>query len=249
MSERPTAQCPHCQSIFHISNSQIETAAGKVRCGNCLEPFLVDITQPDDKQSDDKDLPLLTIKPGSLADSEWASGIKINPLEEYYDTETKSRKVLATTALLLLLIPVQLLWFNSCDYYRQAALHNWVKWLPAPLSCKAARQIDRSYLGLQHTKVASKQNTIDTLDIDTLLTNRANYKISYPALTLTFFSDRGSTVAQRVFCPLEYLSGEAFGQSEIPPGRDVHLAFSIIDPGLVANRYQLSISESPCLKK
>lgn len=247
MSERLTAQCPHCQSVFHLSNIQLETAGGKVRCGNCLEPFLIDSCPPTNEQAETDELLLLEIEPGSLADTDWASGIIINPLEaQSRRTGAQAGKLVTAAILLLLLIPIQLLWFNSCSFYRHADLHNWVKWLPPPLGCNAAQQIDRSYLSLHHTKVASRLNTTDSLGIDTILSNRGNYSIRYPGLRLAFFSNRGSTVAQRVFCPEHYLSGEAFGQTELPRGSDVHLTFSIIDPGLIANRCQLSILEKPC---
>ncbi|GAB6039766.1 DUF3426 domain-containing protein [Endothiovibrio diazotrophicus] len=33
------AQCPACQTVFNISDAQLEAAAGKVRCGSCQETF------------------------------------------------------------------------------------------------------------------------------------------------------------------------------------------------------------------
>lgn len=248
MSESLTAQCPYCQSTFHLNTDQFQAAGGKVRCGKCFEPFLIDIAETTGKRVETEELLLLDIAPGSLIDSEWASGIKINPLEEQSSASANPANKLLIAGLLLL-IPLQLLWFNSCSYYRQPALHKLIKWLPLSLGCTRARQIDHSYLGLHQTKVASNKNSADTLSIETLLSNRASYDISYPALSLAFFSDRGSTIARRVFCPYEYLAGEAYGQFDMPAGSEVHLAFSIIDPGLIANRYQLSITEMPCHSK
>ncbi|NLW04056.1 MAG: hypothetical protein GX029_02345 [Pseudomonadaceae bacterium] len=33
------AQCPHCQSIFSVSQEEIELALGAVRCGECMKIF------------------------------------------------------------------------------------------------------------------------------------------------------------------------------------------------------------------
>ena len=33
------AQCPNCQTVFNISDAQLQAAAGKVRCGSCQETF------------------------------------------------------------------------------------------------------------------------------------------------------------------------------------------------------------------
>ncbi|WP_257265321.1 DUF3426 domain-containing protein [Endozoicomonas sp. ONNA2] len=35
----PSVTCPHCQTIFRITNTQLKAANGSVRCGSCLRVF------------------------------------------------------------------------------------------------------------------------------------------------------------------------------------------------------------------
>ena len=35
----PSVTCPHCQTIFRITNTQLKAANGSVRCGSCLQVF------------------------------------------------------------------------------------------------------------------------------------------------------------------------------------------------------------------
>lgn len=36
------AECPHCNTVFRVSESQLEQANGQVRCGHCLAIFTAD---------------------------------------------------------------------------------------------------------------------------------------------------------------------------------------------------------------
>lgn len=33
------AQCPHCRTVFVVSDDHLEAAGGRVRCGHCFKPF------------------------------------------------------------------------------------------------------------------------------------------------------------------------------------------------------------------
>ena len=39
MSDSFVTQCPHCQTSFRVSHSQLSMARGVVRCGACLQVF------------------------------------------------------------------------------------------------------------------------------------------------------------------------------------------------------------------
>ena len=39
MSDGHTVNCPHCDTAFLIEEVQLQQAAGRVRCGNCLQVF------------------------------------------------------------------------------------------------------------------------------------------------------------------------------------------------------------------
>ena len=57
------AECPHCQTIFKLTEQQLQIADGMVRCGMCQEVFnaldhglSIDPTNPD-ADTEDEDLP------------------------------------------------------------------------------------------------------------------------------------------------------------------------------------------------
>src|SRR5690606_6920495 len=39
MTDSFVTQCPHCQTSFRVSHTQLSVARGVVRCGNCLQVF------------------------------------------------------------------------------------------------------------------------------------------------------------------------------------------------------------------
>ena len=59
MSETKQTRCPHCSSVFKISDEQLAARGGHVRCGGCLQVFRADqyivtgdiLPQPSDSPS------------------------------------------------------------------------------------------------------------------------------------------------------------------------------------------------------
>lgn len=43
MSEARQTKCPHCASVFRVSNEQLAAKGGNVRCGSCLQVFRADL--------------------------------------------------------------------------------------------------------------------------------------------------------------------------------------------------------------
>lgn len=42
MSETKQTRCPHCTSVFNITDEQLAARGGHVRCGSCLQVFRAD---------------------------------------------------------------------------------------------------------------------------------------------------------------------------------------------------------------
>jgi len=77
------------------------------------------------------------------------------------------------------------------------------------------------------------------LIVDAVILNRAGFEQPFPAIALTFSNLNGDVVAQSVFCPDEYLAGEASGLNAMPVETPVRIAISIRDPGRDAVNYNL----------
>jgi hypothetical protein len=78
------------------------------------------------------------------------------------------------------------------------------------------------------------------LIVDAVILNRAGFEQPFPAIALTFSNLNGDVVAQSVFAPDEYLTGEADGLGSMPVETPVRIAISIRDPGRDAVNYNLS---------
>jgi len=82
----------------------------------------------------------------------------------------------------------------------------------------------------------------NALVIDAMLLNATEQPLLFPELDI-YFSDLAKTpVASRRFKPAEYLSGELSGQTIMPPGRPVHVALEIVNPGDAAVNWSMLVA-------
>jgi predicted Zn finger-like uncharacterized protein len=55
------AQCPHCRTVFVVSDDHLEAAGGRVRCGHCFKPFNANLhvveDVPPSSEAPDKTVP------------------------------------------------------------------------------------------------------------------------------------------------------------------------------------------------
>ena len=82
------------------------------------------------------------------------------------------------------------------------------------------------------------------LFVDALLRNAAPFRQRFPALELRSSNMQQELVANRLFHPHEYLSGELRGIKYIPARTEVRLSLAIVDPGAEAMGYNLLIHRS-----
>lgn len=80
----------------------------------------------------------------------------------------------------------------------------------------------------------------DTLIVDAVITNQAGFEQPFPNIGLTFSNLNGDVVAQSVFEPDEYLTGEAQQIEGMPSQTPVRISISIRDPGRDAVNYNLT---------
>lgn len=84
----------------------------------------------------------------------------------------------------------------------------------------------------------------NSLIVDAVILNDAEFEQPFPAIGLTFSNLNGDVVAQSVFTPEEYLAGEARELSAMPPNTPVRIAITIRDPGRDAVNYNISFRPS-----
>jgi hypothetical protein len=82
----------------------------------------------------------------------------------------------------------------------------------------------------------------DGLAVDAILFNNSDRSLPFPSLELYFNSMEQLPVASRRFEPAEYLAGEMTGQTSMPAGRPVHIAFEVVNPGDEAVNWNLQVT-------
>lgn len=80
----------------------------------------------------------------------------------------------------------------------------------------------------------------NSLIVDAVILNDAEFEQPFPAIGLTFSNLNGDVVAQSLFTPEEYLAGDARELSAMPPNTPVRIAITIRDPGRDAVNYNIS---------
>jgi predicted Zn finger-like uncharacterized protein len=250
------ARCPTCETAFRVTPEQLEIANGMVRCGKCIGVFNalehqvitaaadqaaeVASTRPDlfsDRQLDDEEtqaLPRLT----ALIHNEFSEQQAIRKPSKTMRTALCR---LAAVALGALVLAGQYIYFFSADLsrnenYRQALIDSCYY-----LDCKIAPYSDLSKLTINTFIVQSHATQPGAVVVDMLIENTAQFRQPYPKIKLRFDDLQGQLVAQRVFSPEEYFSQQNRRGSPAPKnissGRQAHISFSLVDPGLSAVNY------------
>lgn len=143
--------------------------------------------------------------------------------------------------LLLLLLSVQVAWFNMPVFSREPWLRPYYEAACEILPCEVPGQADKSALRASDLIVRSHPDVARALMVDAVITNNADFRQRLPRLQLSFTDLEGRVVASRTFAPKDYLGGEMTGLDHIPARTDVRITIEILDPGPAAIGYSLTV--------
>ena len=113
------------------------------------------------------------------------------------------------------------------------------------LGCRLPNRSDIGQLRGSNLVVRSNPNYQNSLIVDAILFNEANYAQPFPVLELSFTSLNGKPVASRRFMPSEYLHGDLRNMATMPPNTPLHISLEIVDPGQQAVNYNLRLLPAP----
>lgn len=108
------------------------------------------------------------------------------------------------------------------------------------LGCELPPLVAIDHIQSQKLVVRTDPQTRDTLIVDAVITNQAGFEQPFPNIGLTFSNLNGDVVAQSVFEPDEYLSGDAQQMESMPSQTPIRISISIRDPGRDAVNYNLT---------
>ncbi|TBW58504.1 DUF3426 domain-containing protein [Marinobacter halodurans] len=108
------------------------------------------------------------------------------------------------------------------------------------LGCELPPLVAIDRIQSQKLVVRTDPDQRGTLVVDAVLVNEAGFEQPFPNIGLTFSNLNGDVVAQSLFEPDEYLSGEAQDLSMMPSQTPIRISIHIRDPGRDAVNYNIT---------
>src|SRR5690606_29010767 len=144
--------------------------------------------------------------------------------------------LLACTLLLIALFG-QLAWFHQDKLAHHERLRPLYQTVCSWLGCELAPLQDLDKIRSRHLSVREHPTIANALVINLIMVNEAPFDQPLPRLSFRFSDLNGTVVAQRIFAPTEYLSGEARDLQQLPSNRPIQIALEILDPGAHHRNY------------
>lgn len=228
-------ECPHCNTVYRISEAELSQADGQVRCGHCLAVFtadnpystktyedIIDETEADIEQDDDSPIVADVIPPELRAESRRGK---------------KRFAFLGTLTLTVLILAsiftgvLQYAYYNRDDLVKIPELRPWLEKACVIVNCTLPDPRDTSLIVLSSKNIFTHPNAKDALMISATIINQANFEQDYPVIELRFENVRGKTIAGRRFSAEEYLAIPTSQISKMQPDTPVSFNLEIRDPG------------------
>ncbi len=162
-----------------------------------------------------------------------------DPLDEdyplaYFDEEMEeprpSRLWIAAAAVLLVLIPVQLFWWQPPALLNLSGYSSWLRGQCSWLPCEQLNFQDLTYIRLEGN-VQPSAHYQDTLRLYMELSNSGPLPQPLPDIQVSFLDQRGERLSSRVLNPSEYLVGEGIGVGVLRPGQPIQIYLDVYSPG------------------
>lgn len=167
--------------------------------------------------------------------------VEINRFEREPIDWIKPAKYGVGAVLLLLLFCTQYVFFNFDTLAHNLQARPWLAQLCRPGLCQLPALDATRVVKISNLVVRPHPEIANALAVDAILLNTESEPVPVPDLELLFSTLEKLPVASRRFSPAEFLSGELAGQRELPAGRPVHIALTIVHPGADAVNWSLEV--------
>jgi hypothetical protein len=135
-------------------------------------------------------------------------------------------------------------WYNFDKFVQYPQLRSFYSIACNFIGCALPDLEDISKVKSQNLVVRSHPSVKNSLIIEAVIVNKAAFDQPFPRLGLHFSDINNNIVAEKIFTPQEYLSGEAKGMSKMPINTQVRLVIEIRDPGAQAVNYSISFHKA-----
>jgi hypothetical protein len=218
-------RCPNCYQKQQLTVEQLRVTRAIMSCPACAIPFdaleLLSETDPDGRRDAPKptiDIPieLPWEKPPQLSSPHWRSG--------------------AMAGLVLLM--VQLLYFNSGDLSQNTKLRHNAARFCRPLGCRLPAYKNADELGIVHSSLDLLPNQSHLFKA--LIMNQAAFDQPYPNINLKLLDYNGGPFAQQTFRPQDYLFNPQ--AATMAPDANVELKLNIAPTATAVGGYTFDLT-------
>ncbi|MCK5666992.1 MAG: DUF3426 domain-containing protein [Thiotrichaceae bacterium] len=137
---------------------------------------------------------------------------------------------LAGTILLILLLGVQYLHFNSSQLAHNNTYRPFLEILCPISQCKLPLFKSTKKIVTTNHDIYSHKVFENALEVQLTFKNKSTIKQAYPVLEIIFFNPLGTVIAQRKFLADEYIENKTQLSQGINPGQTQQVRLDIIDP-------------------
>lgn len=145
----------------------------------------------------------------------------------------------ALCLLAVLGLAAQAVYYNFDAWARDNQLRPVMQDICLVAGCQLPARVDISQIRSSNLLVRPHPEFPNSLDINVIIYNRADYSQPFPVIRMQFSNSRGETVSSKDFRPEEYLAGELAGRNLMPSQTPIHIALNMVAPGSAAVSYQL----------
>lgn len=159
----------------------------------------------------------------------------------------KSRIALLTATFLLVGLVIALLyfWLRLPVLSQDPRYRPWYQSVCEILGCNLPPYVNPAEIVTDNLVVRSHPDRADTLELNAVFRNRAEFAQPFPLIELRFTDLNNSTVLSRQLLPDDYLPPALRGLPLMPSGAPVQITLELEDPGPRAVNYQLGFKAAP----
>jgi len=242
-------ECPHCNTVFRVSEADLEKAGGQVRCGHCLAVFTAENpystsrfqaenTPEASHNESPKDLHNSFEDSLSAIETDHVVADVIPPELRAESRRGKNRFGFMGTLILTLgiltgiaALLLQYAYYNRNSLIKMTELRPWLNIMCQQINCTLPPPKDLKLIVLSSKNIFSHPNVNNALMVSASIVNQADFVQNYPVIELRFENVRGKTIAGRRFSPLEYLAIPENQIARMQPDVPVNINLEIKDPG------------------
>lgn len=144
-----------------------------------------------------------------------------------------------------LLLAGQFFWQRMPILSQDARFRPWYQRACNLLGCRLPAYVDATLIQTDNLVVRSHPQLADTLELNAVFRNLAEFPQPFPLIELRFSDLNNSLVDSLEMTPDEYLPQALRGMPLMPAGAPVQISLELADPGPAAVNYQLRFRAAP----